>query len=197
MFSINTLEKLNTIQEKDYGYVNIIDLRGCNCKIFPNVIFEFFNLESLDISSNSLNEIQDNFDKLENLQEVIFDDNDIIKLPKTLIKCKKLRYISINKTKIAVLPKWLEKLNLESLELGNNYIESINFDITQIPDVYIYYKSYKNLENLSEKCKFVQINELSKSLLNLPITLKKLKLVRPNQPIDVKVPFDCKLIIIE
>jgi len=195
MFSINTLEKLNTIQEKDYGYVNIINLKGCNCKTFPNVIFEFFNLECLDISSNSLNEIPDNFDKFADLEEVIFDDNDIIKLPKSLNKCKKLRYISINKTKIAVLPKWLGKLNLESLELDNNYIDSINFDITQIPDVYIYYKSYKNLENLSEKCEFIQINELSKSLLNLPITLKKLKLVRPKHPIDVKVPFGCEFII--
>lgn len=195
MFSINTLERLNTIQEKDYGFINSINIRGCDCKTFPNVIFEFFNLESLDISYNSIDVIPDNFNKLTNLQEVIFDNNDIIELPKSLKQCKKLVYISIIKTKISILPKWLGKLNLESLELGDNEIESINFDITKIPDVYIYYKSYKNLDNLSENCEYIQINELSKSVLNLPITLKKLKLLRPKHPIDVKVPFGCKFII--
>jgi len=195
MFSINTLERLNTIKEKDYGFINIINIRGCDCKTFPNVIFEFFNLESLDISYNGIDVLPDNFDKLTNLQEVIFDNNDIIELPKSLKQCKKLVYISINKTKISILPKWLGKLNLESLELGDNEIESINFDITTIPDVYIYYKSYKNLYNLSENCEYVQINELSKSVLNLPITLKKLKLLRPKHPTDVKVPFGCEFII--
>jgi Leucine-rich repeat (LRR) protein len=195
MFSINTLERLNTIKEKDYGFINIINIRGCDCKTFPNVIFEFFNLESLDISYNGIDVLPDNFDKLTNLQEVIFDNNDIIELPKSLKQCKKLVYISINKTKISILPKWLGKLNLESLELGDNEIESINFDITKISDVYIYYKSYKNLYNLSENCEYVQINELSKSVLNLPITLKKLKLLRPKHPTDVKVPFGCEFII--
>lgn len=195
MFSINTLERLYSIQEKDYGYINAINIRGCNCKKFPQVIFEFFNLESLDISSNNLDYISNNFHKLTNLEELILDYNEISELPKSLSMCSNLNYISISQTKIQILPKWLSNLNLECLEFNDNIIKSIQFDITKIPCVYIIYKSYENIDNLDDTCEYIQVNELSKPLLNLPINLKKIKLVKPKEPINVKVPFGCEIII--
>lgn len=196
MFSINSLNKLLTIQEKDYGYINYITIQGCNCSIFPEIIFEFFNLEGLDIGHNNLSYLPDNFDKLKNLKELVLDNNEITKLPKSLIKCTNLNYISISQTNIKLLPRWLSKLNnLESFEANENIIECIKFDITKIPNVTMYHKSYSNCDNLSENCEFLQFNYLSKPLLNLPINLKKIKLVKPIESINVKVPFGCELII--
>ncbi len=196
MFSINSLERLLELKESNYGYINEVNIFGCGSNIFPEVIFELFNLEILDISSNNIMSIPNKFMSLANLKHFIFDDNPVKILQKSLIKCTKLNYLSFSDTQIEILPKWMKELNnLEYISLHRCNISSIKFDITNIFDVGIGINSYSNIDNLFEDCEYLQINYLYEPISNLPINLKKIKLVKPYKPINVKVPFGCELII--
>jgi Leucine-rich repeat (LRR) protein len=197
MFHINTLERLEELEEKDYGYISEINIVGCKCKVFPELIFEFFNLESLDVTANELEYIPDKFDKLPNLKELILNHNPITLLPKSISKCTKLNYLSFQHTEIEILPKWLEKLNkIEEISFSACKIKSIKYDITKTIAVNVTLDSYANINNLSEDCEYFQITYLSVPLTNLPINLKKIKLVCPLIDLcNIKVPFDCELII--
>ena len=197
MFSINSLKRLEELKEDDYGYINEVNIIGCNVKIFPEIIFELFNLEILNIHSNNIEEIPDNFSNLPNLQELILDYNPIKILPKSLTNCKNFNSLSCLDTKIEKLGKWMEELTkLEYISLSNCNIKSINFDITKIHKVNITINSYSNINNLSEKCEYLQFNYLLEPVNNLPINLKKVKLFKPYEPINVKVPLNCKLFIV-
>lgn len=196
MFSINSLEGLQNIKEADRGYINEINIVGCDIKIFPEIIFEFFNLEMLNIISCGIEILSDKFEKLPNLQELELDYNPIKILPKSIIKCERLNYLSFQNTKIEILPKWLGKFDrLEHMSLTNCNIKSIEFDITKIYKVNISINSYSNINNLFPNCKYIQINYLNEPVTNLPLNLKKIKLFKPYKPINVKVPFGCELII--
>lgn len=198
MFSINSLERLLKLEEENYGYINEVDIFACDSNIFPEVIFELFNLEILNIASNNIKSIPNNFMKLPNLQEFAFDDNPVKHIPKSLTKCTKLKYLSFSNTQIEILPKWMKYLDsLEYISLFYCNVKSIHFDITKIHNVDIVISSYSNIDNLSEDCEYLQINYLQDPVTNLPINLKKLKLFKPFQPINVKVPFGCELIIID
>jgi Leucine-rich repeat (LRR) protein len=198
MFSINSLERLLELEESDYGNINEVNIFACDSNIFPEVIFELFNLEILNIASNNIKTIPNNFMKLPNLQEFIFDDNPVKIIPKSLTKCTKLNYLSFTNTQIEILPKWMKYLDsLEYISLFYCNIKSINFDITKIHDVNIGISSYSNIDNLSEDCKYLQFNYLNEPVTNLPLNLKKLKLLRAFEPINVKVPFGCELIIVD
>jgi Leucine-rich repeat (LRR) protein len=196
MFTINSLEKLLEIPKEKYGYICEINIQGCDCSNFPEIIFEFFNLEVLDISHTKIDFLPDEFNKLQNLKELIFDSTTISILPKSISKCKELNYISLSETKIKLLPSWFCKLpKLENLYLPKCNLNSIKFDITKIYSVVISINSYNNYDNISDDCEYLQFNNLDVPINNLPINLKKIKLVNPKEPIDVKVPFDCELII--
>ena len=198
MFSINSLERLLELEEENYGYINEVDIFACDSNIFPEVIFELFNLEILNIASNNIKSIPNNFMKLPNLQEFAFDDNAVKHIPKSLTKCTKLKYLSFSNTQIEILPKWMKCLDsLEYISLFYCNVKSIHFDITKIHNVDIVISSYSNIDNLSEDCEYLQINYLQRPVTNLPLNLKKLKLFKPCEPINVKVPFGCELIIID
>ena len=198
MFSINSLERLLELEESDYGYINEVNIFACDSNIFPEVIFELFNLEILNITSNNIKSIPNNFAKLPNLQEFIFDDNPVKIIPKSLTKCTKLNYLTFTNTQIEILPKWMKYLDsLEYISLFYCNVKSIHFDITKIHDVNIGISSYSNIDNLSEDCEYLQFNYLKGPVSNLPLNLKKLKLFKPCEPINVKVPFGCELIIVD
>lgn len=196
MFSILNLAHLENILEKNYGYYNMISIH--NEKIGESVIdkiCEIFNLETLILCDCGIEKIPDKIFKIPTLKTLDLSDNPITEIPKSILECTNLNLLEINNTKISVLPKWMEQLQLKHLSLRACVIDSINFDITKIDDVNIDIDTYLDIHNLSNDCEYIQINYLSVTLNNLPISLKKIKLISPKLPIDVKVPFGCDLII--
>ena len=111
-------------------------------------------------------------------------------------KFKNLKILIMYNNNIEIIPKEIMNLsNLKKLDMSYNKLKIIPIEITKIKDFKsfdIFYNSYENINNMSIDCVYFQIKNLSVPLLNLPITMKEIRLYNPIS-ISVKLPFNCKI----
>jgi Leucine-rich repeat (LRR) protein len=215
---INTLYLLDNININDYMCVINVDLTGYEFEKIPNTIFNFNNLQLLQLSNVFLNKVSKKIGLLSNLEELYLTRNKIKELPEEIGNLKKLRVCILSNNQITNLPKNFYNLcNLELLNLSMNHLEIINDDIEKlkkldflylrnnklkyipksikyIKTIHIFDNSYENINNLSFECEYLQINNLNIELKNLPSSIKEIRLYLPMK-IDITLPFDCKLFI--
>ncbi|WP_299224082.1 hypothetical protein [uncultured Aquimarina sp.] len=90
-----------------------LNLSYVGLKSLPKEIFQFINLQALDLSGNQ-------FSDIENIL------SDLRKLPN-------LKILQLNRLKLRVVPKNLYDLsNLEVLDLGGNYLKKIDEDLGRL-----------------------------------------------------------------
>ncbi|MCC6383702.1 MAG: leucine-rich repeat domain-containing protein [Bacteroidia bacterium] len=101
-----------------------LSLKGKKLKTFPTEVFQFKNLNSLDLSRNKLKEIPDSLDQFTSLVELNLGYNQLTSLPESVGSIKNLAVLKLYRNKITYLPAEMGKLiYLEELELWDNEID--------------------------------------------------------------------------
>jgi len=109
---------------KDPDKVIKLELRRKHYKEFPKEIFQFKNLQYLDISKNNLREIPPGIDSLKYLQILIISKNELETLPKEIGELKMLQYLNANQNDISSLPPEIGSLtSLKNMDLWSNNVD--------------------------------------------------------------------------
>jgi len=194
----------------------ILNLANCNFTLLPESIENFKNLKKLYLTGNKLTSLPESICNLSELEELHINCNDIHSLPQNINKLTKLCKLSMGQNNLTDIPESIYELyNLKSLGLNDNKIEhispkiknmklnklnlknnklvSIPFEIKNISDVYLCENSYQ-LDNLSADCEIIIIESLTSKLHNLPPTIKEIHIYN-SEHIDIKLPFNCSLYV--
>lgn len=124
--TLDTLTGHVSLQEalKEPDKVVKLVLRKQHLKTFPKEIFQFKNLQYLDLSKNSINEIPDSISTLTQLQYFSCSKNGLMHVSKEIGKLHNLVYLNLNQNDLELLPPQIGNLEkLEILDLWSN-----NFD---------------------------------------------------------------------
>jgi Leucine-rich repeat (LRR) protein len=96
-------------------------LRKKHLKKFPEEIFQFKNLQYLDLSKNSIKEIPDGIDALSQLQYLACSKTGLEHVSRDIGKLKNLRWINLNQNELVLLPPQFGDMeNLEIADLWSN-----------------------------------------------------------------------------
>ncbi len=106
---------------------NFLWLKGYGLKTLPPEVFEFEDLEFLDLEDNQLTCIPDEIAKVKNLQMINVARNRLTEFPESLLKLVKLREIVLSHNQIERMPDAcpLGELALEYLDMSNNRLREI------------------------------------------------------------------------
>ena len=173
-----------TKNEQSPSSINYLLLNNNLLRQLPNALFNFDNIETLDLSSNQLKVVSVDICRLGRLKNLIVKDNlltdtalpkgfahlglELVNLsgncltqfPYQLLEIKSLKEIYLGQNRISVLPRNYEHLQqLQILYLGGNVLKCIPEEISQL-------KGLTSL-NLSDNC-----------LTSLPAKLANLKRIR-------------------
>lgn len=108
--------------KEDPANVIKLSLRKKKYRELPREIYQFKNLQYLDISKNSIKELPDSLATLKNLQCLIVSKNGLEALPNNIGDLKNLKFINANQNEIARIPYsfgLLEKLEIADLWSNN------------------------------------------------------------------------------
>lgn len=113
---------------------NKLDLSGQQLKKVPDYVFNYVNLEELDVSNNQITgNIQSQIGNLKNLKVLKANNNLMTGVPAEIGGLQKLQTLNLSNNSITGLPNELG--NLKSLQTfnisGNNYSDSDLKTITQ------------------------------------------------------------------
>ncbi len=101
-----------------------LSLRGKKLKQIPAEVYQFKNLQWLDLSRNKLTELNDSIGLLLSLTELNLGYNKLKTLPASTGNLKHLSVLKLHKNLIAQLPKEMGNLRyLETLEMWDNEID--------------------------------------------------------------------------
>lgn len=96
-------------------------LRKKNYKTFPREVFQFKNLQYLDLSKNNIKEIPDDIEQLKLLQYFACSKCKISRLPENIGKLSHLYYLNFNQNNLDSLPESIGQLKkLQVLDLWDN-----------------------------------------------------------------------------
>jgi Leucine-rich repeat (LRR) protein len=150
-----------------------LELRKKKLKEFPKEIFQFKNLQWLDLGRNSLTELPDSIYKLENLQYLNVSRNKLSSLPKENGKMTNLVYLNANNNDLIGLPPQIGNLEkLRVLDLWSN-------DLSDFPE------SLSKLEEL----RVLDVRAITIS----QETITQLKKWLPRTNVHYDLPCNCKL----
>jgi hypothetical protein len=141
------------------GEVIGLRLGGCSLSKIPEVIFEFTELELLDLSRNKIEVISGQIQRLRRLEDLRLDDNrisefpdeighleglkslslcrnSIRRLPNALCKLTGLRRLRLSFNKLPILPREIKSLtSLVILDLSANQIDTLPVEICEMPSL--------------------------------------------------------------
>ena len=110
-------------------------LRKQKLKAFPKEIWNFPNLQYLDLSKNQITEFPDSLYLLKNLQVLHLSKNKIESLPRELGDLTNLVLLDINQNELTMLPPQIGKLKkLKYLDLWSNNISTFPEELKEIQD---------------------------------------------------------------
>ncbi len=125
-FILQTLTQLNNGELLGATTVKISE----GLESFPGQLFELTDtLEYLDLSSNKLTTLPDDFSKFKKLKVFFASDNCFTVFPSILGKCDNLQIIGFKANMIAHIPNDAFHVNLRWLILTNNQISSLPVSI--------------------------------------------------------------------
>lgn len=100
---------------------------------FPESIFLFKNLMSLDLSKNKLSNIPMGITELKNLRELKLNKNKFIQFPLAVCELDSLRLLGINQNSIAVIPPEIGNLKeLTYLDMWSNDLDVFPSELQQL-----------------------------------------------------------------
>jgi Leucine-rich repeat (LRR) protein len=162
--TLDTLTGFTSIQEalKNPEAVTKLVLRKQHLKSFPKEIILFKNLQYLDISKNSIEELSDSIDLLSNLQYFACSKTGLKRLPKQIGKLSNLKYLNLNQNDLESLPPQIGNLEkLEILDLWSNNFDSYPaslsnlkaLNVLDLRNILISDEVQTNLQNMLPKAK--------------------------------------------
>lgn len=99
---------------------------SCGLTTFPTQIFQLSDsLEILDLSSNALSNLPDDFALMTKLRIVFFSNNQFTQLPEVLGRCPNLTMIGFKANRIREVPAGALPVGLRWLVLTDNEIEEL------------------------------------------------------------------------
>lgn len=127
-------KKLKELPDEIYQFKNLnsLDISKNKLSVFPQRINEFQYLQDLDVSSNKIEVVTKEIGLLLHLKEFKANQNSIVSIPPEIRFCKKLRYIDLWGNDIGALPyeiadlsETLEELDMRVILMSNNEHEKI------------------------------------------------------------------------
>lgn len=113
--------------------VHILRLRRKKLDAFPTEVFQFKNLQELDLGNNRITEIPANIGELEKLEILNLERNKIKVVGKEIGRLRRLRYLDLGMNQIEALPHEIGKLiNLEFLQIWGNEITAIPGSVVKL-----------------------------------------------------------------
>ena len=119
----NVNEKLSSIPFEIFEFTQLeeLNLSYNNLKSIPKEIAKLKNLKILRLNGNQLTSLPLQLGEMSKLESLSLNNNKLIVLPDSIGKLQKLNHLSISKNKITNLPEWILKLtNLSFLDIGFN-----------------------------------------------------------------------------
>lgn len=108
-------------------------LRKKKYKTFPTEIFQFKNLQYLDISKNNIKEIPEQIQELSLLQYFACSQCKLSKIPKSIGKLKHLYYLNLNQNNIDSIPSEIGELSkLQILDLWDNNLSYFPYSLSYL-----------------------------------------------------------------
>ncbi len=116
----NTLHFLKNLKD--------VSIENCVLDSFPKQLFKLTSLYYLNLSNTNTHYVSKHFERLQNLEVLVIENNGLTKIPFEIYKAHKLRVISFRANKLTKLPDTICQLeNLTLLDLRGN-----NFDAEEI-----------------------------------------------------------------
>jgi Leucine-rich repeat (LRR) protein len=108
-------------------------LRRQHYKAFPAEIWQFPNLQYLDLSKNQITEFPDSLGKLKNLQVLHLSKNKIESLPREIGDLTNLVILDVNQNEVINIPPQIGKLKkLRYLDLWSNNISTFPDELKEL-----------------------------------------------------------------
>ncbi|MBD2177554.1 leucine-rich repeat domain-containing protein, partial [Pseudanabaena sp. FACHB-1998] len=102
----------------------------------PDSITRLTNLQSLDLSYNSLSEIPDSITRLTNLQSLYLSNNSLSEIPDSITRLTNLQSLDLSYNSLSEIPDSITRLtNLQSLYLSYNSLSEIPDSITRLTNL--------------------------------------------------------------
>ena len=112
----NTLHFLKNLKD--------ISIENCVLDSFPKQLFKVAGLTFLNLSNTNTHYLTKHFERFQNLEVLIIENNQLTELPFDIYKAQKLRLISLRGNKLTKIPDSISQLeNLTLLDLRGNLIE--------------------------------------------------------------------------
>jgi len=143
--SFGNLTNLRIFDGENNGIVNL-----------PKSIGNLSKLESLNLDINKIAELPESIENLSKLEYLSLSNNNIVEIPKSIGNLTKLEYLDLSLNNIVELPNFIGKLNITTLYLYCNEIESIPDEIG-------------NMKNL------VELDLAKNKITNIPSSLGNLE----------------------
>jgi Leucine-rich repeat (LRR) protein len=125
-------EKLREIMAKQNSNVKKLNLSGLGLGKLPKSIYNFKELEELDLSKNEFQRFRLKPKKLPFLKRIILNDNLLTVNSIRIKKNNQIQMINLSDNDFEAFPKRIEKCtNLKDLHLANNYVtqtDNIRFE---------------------------------------------------------------------
>ncbi len=146
---------------------------SCGLETFPEEIFTLADtLEILNLSSNRLSELPEDFTRLTKLRILFLSENDFTEVPKVLAACKNLTMIGFKSNRISSFPEDALPLATQWLILTDNQISALPDSIgklTQLQKCMLAGNKIKTLPKSMAQCRNLELLRISANdLLQLP-----------------------------
>ena len=132
-----------------------LELRKSKLKNFPIEIFQFKNLQYLDISRNNIKHIPDSMNMLPYLQYLNASKNKLSEIPSSFGNLKNMKWFVCNNNELGALP--YEIGNMEDLQ----YLDLWNNDLSIFPEALGKLKKLKTFD-----LRHILLNEQEQSRLH-------------------------------
>jgi Leucine-rich repeat (LRR) protein len=138
--TLDTLTAYTSLEAalKDPDKVIRLELRRKHLKAFPKEIFQFKNLQYLDLSKNDIEEIPAEIAQLTDLQYFSISKNELTTLPPQIGELKHLFYLNVNQNNLSSLPPQIGQLeSLKNMDLWSNNIDKFPDEIRNLKELRI------------------------------------------------------------
>lgn len=162
-----------------------ISLVNQNIEIIDKRIFEFTNVEVLDLSNNAIKIIPEEIKNLKNLKVLRLKNNKLTEIPRPVLELSNLELIDLSNNQIKSASLDFKSPNIRKVVLANNGLEKIilNINSSTIDELDLSGSNFptfnENLSNLKDlKILFLNNSKIASfgSNANLPKSLGKLNL---------------------
>ncbi len=122
--------------KQDPRSVKSLDCSGCKWDSIPIELFQFQNLEVLNLSKNKIQDLPDQFASLVKLQELDLGRNKMTVFPLELANLTSLKILHLDRNQITKIPQQIASLQaLETLDLYANAIEDFGEGLFALPNL--------------------------------------------------------------